>query len=312
MPKFLPALILETTLMKSNIRLILRATLIVALCGYGMSGCGLIHTANAVEVQWNFDNAALAPDFNDATTSMEYRNGATTSGAVAFGTASGFGLPAMPGGNAAAMRFPAFGPTQGLGLYDLGPNNGGGSDINQFTMAWDILFPDSNAWQSLLQTAATNVNDGDFFVRPSGSGGGIGTIGSYDGTIANNTWYRVVAVFDTTVPSVSKYIDGVLVGTTVLNDGVDARWSLYPDGSSNNNPDADSFILTDNDGDTNAGYISMFYYTDRAVDAATVASWGGADADGVKNVAEPSTAVLAILGLAGALAGRRGWRSRRR
>jgi len=281
-----------------------------ALCAGGiLSAGGFVGAASAVEVQWDFDNAALTPNYNDHTTTMGYRNDATTSAVVTFGTASGFALPAMPGGNATAMQFPAFTAAQGFGLYDLGPANGGGAFINQYTMAWDVLFPSANAWQSLFQTSATNGNDGDFFVRPSGSGGGVGISSNYHGTIGDNTWHRIVAVVDQTVPSMAKYIDGVLVGTTALSGVVDGRWAMHPDGSANVPPAADAFILADEDGDTNLGYISTFYYTDKLVSAETILGWGGADADGIKAVPEPSTYLLALLGVVGALACRRFRRS---
>lgn len=270
---------------------------------------GFVGSASAVEVQWDFDNAALAPNYNDHITTMGYRNDATTSAVVSFGTASGFGLPAMPGGNATAMQFPAFTAAQGLGLYDLGPANGGGAFINQYTMAWDVLFPSADAWQSLFQTSPTNGNDGDFFIRPTSSGGGVGISGNYHGTISDNTWHRIVAVVDETVPSMAKYIDGVLVGTTVLGSAVDGRWALSPDGSANAPPAADALILADEDGETNPGYISTYYYTDKIVDAATVASWGGADADGIRTVPEPSTVGLAAMAL-GALGLFGGYRRR--
>ena len=114
--------------------------------------------AQAVEVEWGFDSAALTPVFNDHTTTMTYYNGATTSAAVAFGTVSSFGIPAMPGGDATVMQFPTFTPAQGLALYDMGPSSGGGLFVNKYTMAWDILLTNIAVGPShtaLFQTSPT-------------------------------------------------------------------------------------------------------------------------------------------------------------
>jgi PEP-CTERM motif len=260
------------------------------------AGVGLVGgRAVAVEVGWTFDDDTLTPRFNDHTTSMVYRNGATTSDAVAFGTASSFGLPLMPDGDPKIMQFPALAPTQGLGLYDLGPANGGGSAINQYTMGWDILIPDVSAnYFPFYQTAASNVNDADLFVQPfvppdpnafvqdDGLVHGIGIQGNYDGQIDSNTWYRVVVTVDLTAPpTMNKYINGTLIVARPLAEGLDLRHSLYTDGDVNPPPDADMWILTDDNGDSNAGYISSFYYADRVLDSATITSWGGPKVGGL-------------------------------
>lgn len=256
--------------------------------------------AAAVEVEWGFDDASLSTVYNDHTSVMEFRNGATTSAAVTFNTASGFGLPAMPGGDATAMGFTPFDQNQALGIYNLGAGNGGGAFVNQYTLAWDVLIPDTAAgWQSFYQTSASNTgtNDGDFFMRPADAG--VGISGSYHGALLNNTWHRVAIAVDQAANSMAKYIDGIHVGTTTISGGVDGRWSLYPDGSGNVAPNYDMFILADNDGDTSTGYISMFYYTDGLVDAETIRLWGGADADGIKGVPEPASLALAAMAVLG-------------
>jgi hypothetical protein len=251
--------------------------------------------ASAVEVQWNFDSAVLAPSYSDHTTSIEFRNGATTSSVVEFGTAASFGISALPGGSDTVMKFPTFSGAQGIGLYDLGPANGGGSYVNEYTMAWDVYFPTINGYESLLQTSATNGNDGDLFIASDGTLG-IGVAG-YHGTVNQGQWHRIVVTLDGT--QMQKYIDGTFVGTTTLN-GVDGRWSMYTDSDINTNPAADSFILADNDGDTLPGYISTFYYRNSVVDVATVQAWGGADADGIA-VPEPASIAIACLGFVGLL-----------
>ncbi len=252
--------------------------------------------AAAVEVGWTFTNASLTPKFNDHTTSMTFVGGAATSGVVTFDTVSNFGLPAMAAGDPTVMKFPAFSDSQGLALYNLGPANGGGAYINEYTMAWDILIPNVSAnWFAFYNTNASNTNDADFYVLPQpadptypaeGTYGpddfGIGTYGQFHGHINSNTWYRIVAVHDGATAKISKYINGTFVGVSNVN-GIDGNHTLYTDSDDNPPPTADLFLLTDGDVtiDTNAGYISAYYYTDRKVDATTIAAWGAPKAYGL-------------------------------
>lgn len=233
-------------------------------------------------VQFDFGgdlNATLGPG------TLEYHNGATTSDAVSFGTAGSFGLPALPGGEANVMSFPAFAPDQGLLLGPAAGPNGGGDYINQYTMIWDLLLPDVSAgWFGFYNTNATNSNDGDFFIRPDG---GIGIGGVYEGTVNSNQWHRIAMVWD--VDSMYKYIDGTLVGSQIDISGVDGRWSMYTTAH-----DVDTFLLTDDSGDTNSGYINSFYFTDEALVGSAIAAFGGADVDGV--IPEPTTLMLLALG----------------
>jgi hypothetical protein len=241
--------------------------------------------ANAfgVEVQFDFDGN-LDPTIGPGD--LEYFNGATTSDAVSFGTASSFGLPALPGGDAAVMSFPAFAPDQGFQINHGAAANGGGSYVNQYTMIYDILVPDVSAgWFSFYNTNASNSNDGDLFIRTDG---GIGISGQYEGTINSGQWHRVAMVLDT--DSIYKYIDGVLVGSHPGITGTDGRWSLY---TIDHLPDR-GFLLTDDNGDTNAGFINSFYFTDEALDGAAIEAIGGPTAQGV--IPEPATLILLGLG----------------
>ena len=152
-------------------------------------------------------------------------------------------------------------------------------------MVWDVLVPDVSAnWMSMYNTNASNSNDGDLFVRTDG---GIGISGQYEGTINSGQWHRIAMVLD--VDSMYKYIDGALVGSHIGLTGVDGRWSMYT-----TEHDEKTFLLTDNDGDTNSGYINSYYFTDQALDASAIAAFGGADADGV--IPEPATLTLLVLG----------------
>lgn len=303
--------------MRLNIRQICRGCRgkwFATLAGCTLCASGLSGAASAVETEWSFDNASLLPESTDhPATSMIFV--LDTANVVTFGTASSYGLPAMPGGDATAMHFNAFTNAQGLAVYDVAPPNGTLPDttpalkVNSYTMAWDILYPSITGFISLYQTQFDNSTDGDFFIRGDGA---IGISGNYDITNPPNnwaTWTRVVLSVDPVNHLLNKYVNGTLLEAQSHSDATfDDRWALNADGSPIDPPFADFFVLMDEDDETADGYISNFYFTDRVVDSATIAAWGGADFDGVKSVPEPSTYALAILGMFGILAGKRSLR----
>lgn len=239
--------------------------------------------ASATEVQFDF-NGDLGASVGPGT--LGYFNGTTTSSAVSFGTVSSFGLPALVGGDAAVMSFAAFQPDQGLTLdTGCGPNGSTG-DINQYTMIWDLLIPSFvSSYSSLYNTSGSNNNDGDFFIQ---QGKGVGISGQYDGAINPSQWYRIAISMDLELSTMSKYIDGALVGTQTLASGAGGRWSLWPTGT------FPTFLLADEDGETNAGYINSFYFADRALSGSEITAFGGPDSDGV--VPEPATGLLLLVG----------------
>ncbi|NLH16593.1 MAG: PEP-CTERM sorting domain-containing protein [Phycisphaerae bacterium] len=239
--------------------------------------------SSATELQFDF-NGDLSASAGPGT--LDYFNGATTSGAVSFGTAGSFGLSALSGGDATVMSFAAFQPDQGLQLFPGCGPNGGGSDINQYTMIWDLLIPSfSSSYSSLFNTNPSNGNDGDFFIRENM---GIGISGDYTGIINPNEWNRIGVTVDLTTSTMSKYINGVQVGSQILSSGVGGRWALYADGQA-------TLLLADEDGENNAGYINSFYFADRALTSSEMAAFGGPDSDGV--IPEPATGLLLITGV---------------
>ncbi len=196
------------------------------------------------------------------------------------GTASSFGLPLIGGADSGVLLSdPVSGSGGGFDVRHGTAGNGGGSFGNQYTIIWDVLFPTINS-HSFFNTNETNANDGDFFLRPDG---GIGISGVYSGTLLANTWHRVAVTVDTSTSIITKYIDGVQVGTNG-GGGVDGRWALY---TTNQSP-TDWFIMFgDNDGDLTTAYVSSFLFQDRVWSAGEIAAKGGPDADGIEPPAGP-------------------------
>lgn len=107
-----------------------------------------------------------------------------------------------------------------------GPN-GGGTFVNEYTLVMDIKAPAIGNWMSFYQTSATNSNDGELFIRPSGAMG-VGAVG-YTATpvITANTWHRVTIAVDLGT-SFKYYVDGSLIYTGT-SQSVDGRFASYED-----------------------------------------------------------------------------------
>jgi hypothetical protein len=155
----------------------------------------------AITGQWDFETSDLS-----ATTALDIAN--------------------INGEVGRVMRFPACSSSQGYVLPHGAAPNGGGSKVNQYTLILDVLFPaTSTGYRAFWQTDTNNTSDADLFVNGAN---GIGISGTYQGSLTLGAWHRVAFALDLTATSgqLSKYIDGALVGTQTLSEGVDGRWSL--------------------------------------------------------------------------------------
>lgn len=238
----------------------------------------------AIDTVWNFGGDLSA---TSGTSTLSYRG--DTSTVTQFGTPGSFGLPSLPGatGTEQIMAFPAASPTQG---YTVTHN--GDPLEEEYTMIWDILFPESSdvAWRSLMQTSETNANDGDFFVRDV-PWGGVGISGQYHGVIKPDEWNRVAVTRDAS-GTWHKYINGGYVGE---QDASSSRFSLGPT----------FHLFADESNDTEAGYVSSFRYVDSAMTASEILQLGGPHAAGTAtsgqtlpdpSYVEPGSFTIAVLG----------------
>jgi autotransporter-associated beta strand protein/YVTN family beta-propeller protein len=181
----------------------------------------------AVTGQWDFELGDLR-----ATVGADLEYLADTSDRTSFP------LLNMNGQVARVMAFGSNSIAQGFYMRHGAEANGGGHFVNQYTLLMDVMFPaaSSGQWRALFQTDPFNHdgNDAEFYVgnaTATPDPNGLGTEGQFNGSLAPDTWYRVAFVVDLTAPAgqqLTKYVNGVSVGTQALSGGVDGRYALGP------------------------------------------------------------------------------------
>jgi Ca2+-binding RTX toxin-like protein len=223
------------------------------------------------------ERTLLADDFNDGNA-----NGWSVPqvgpNPVQYGTAEGFGLPAMTGGEADVLKFPHFTKAQGLLLDTNATSTTGDGLLWSYSIVMDLLIPDEEAWTALFQTQLNNSNDADIYLRNEGDGtGGFGINGIYLGEFKYDQWQRVAFTFERqgtgNTVIIKTYIDGQLAGTQPVNDAF--RFTI----------DAANGILlfTDDGSDTSRGFVNSVLFSDRVLTGAEIAAFGKADADGISS-----------------------------
>jgi len=161
------------------------------------------------------------------------------------------------------------------------PGNGGGSYLNQYTVIADIMWPsgENGTWRAVFASweypvVYANTSDQlSVYYAPWAGSAGTDHPG---GTVAGDTWYRIVTVVDLTksVDSVVVYLDGTRVASGDVTGGLDndtdgfaSPYSMY-----HYSPYA---------GETGDVYISCFQIRDYAAQAAEAAAIGSATGAGV-------------------------------
>ena len=190
-----------------------------------------------------------------------------------FKTTTSFGIPDINGTPAVVMFLtptsgnsgvPGANPTtEAWGGYKMlhgAAANGGGTNVNQYTIIYDVLYPSSAdlTWRALLQASPTVVTGGDdseFYINTTD---GIGISSTYNGTVTPDTWHRIALAVDLSGPGVhpvvAKFIDGAKVGeqTTGLS-GVDGRFSLLT---------SLALLFAEDNAYNNDAYVSSVQFSD--------------------------------------------------
>ena len=186
-------------------------------------------SSTIVTGQWDFEQGDLRASVGQALAYFDSTfDGPTGSTAdkTSFGTASSYGLTALPGGDAKVLRVPGT-LDRKIGYvmtHGISPN-GGGTRVNQYTLIMDVYVATSGPGAaSLWQTSSlANSDDGDLFWQGSNFGQGGGGYNGR-GTFTAGAWHRVVAAYDMSAnpPVVVKYVDGVKQDDWTANQGLDS------------------------------------------------------------------------------------------
>lgn len=241
-------------------------------------------TSDAVLVVVEGDGTLLVDNFNDGNADGWAKPAQDGPQIIEIGAPAVFSLPALPGGDESVAHITPLAPTQKL---VVNPNLGApdGYKIPEYSIIFDLLVPvDHEGYTSLFQLNIGNNDDGDFFIKDLGNGtGGIGISGNYPGAFQYGQWQRVGATFtdngDGTL-TLSKYIDGVKVGTQVVSAD---RFSL--------DVSKGLALFTDEDGETSNVYVSSILITDKVYSDAEMTALGGAKAGGIVDAAPTAGSV---------------------
>lgn len=232
----------------------------------------------AISGQWDFD----AGNLNATTGAAMFYNdgaGADTQAATAFGTTTSFGIPNIGGTEAKVMRFGTNTIPAGYGIAAPAAGNGGGSQVNQWTLLLDVLYPPAamGKLRAIAETDGGATVDADIFI---GANDGLG-VGSFAGAVKVSTWHRLGIVADTAKNELRFYIDGaqVLVRNAGNTAAVDGRWALSVGGNLN--------LFADDNGQAAGGYVNSIQLHNAALSKGQVRALGGATAAGLPATIPP-------------------------
>ncbi|MGE3313307.1 MAG: immunoglobulin domain-containing protein, partial [Limisphaerales bacterium] len=232
----------------------------------------------AVSGQWDFEAGNLTATTGQA---LEYADGpgGDTSAATAFGTTTSFGIPNIAGAEAKVMRFGTNTIPAGYYLYTPAVPNGGGSQVNQWTLLLDVLYPavSNGRWRALVETDNGATPDAEFFVNTANAVG----IGSYGGTILPDTWHRIALVVDTAANEIRTYIDGKPAVTRNAGGAgaMDGRWALTVGGVAT--------LFADDNGETAGGYVNSIQLHNAALSKGQILALGAPTAAGLPATLPP-------------------------
>jgi hypothetical protein len=188
------------------------------------SGIPIALPTSTVTGQWDFEFGDLGASIGAPLAYLDGDAGLTKEG-TKFGLASELGVDLIGGQDVRVMRVPGD-LSNKIGYvmnHRINPN-GGGSRVNQYTLAFDLFVGTTGPGAaSLWQTSSSaNTDDGDLFWQGNNFGqGGNGYNGT--GAFTAGAWHRVVAAYDmaATPPVVTKFVDGIKQDDWTANQSLD-------------------------------------------------------------------------------------------
>lgn len=249
---------------------------------------GGFYPQKAITGEWNFENS-LSATIGSQLVVMS--NNGPSIPEIKFGKTSSFSLPLIENKDVNIAKIPSLSADYSLRFFSNiapdGPPSIQDCD-NTYTLLFDLLKPSSSAdYISIYQTSNDNSDDGDMFIySPNNS---IGVLGDYHGNIQNNKWFRLALIFDLTKNKIDKYIDGELVGTNEIANGINGRFCI-----NNNWGVQSSNFFSDNDGETSDMYVSSIQLRNYPMSAAEIKYLGTAKATKISDSIFNNLALIPI------------------
>jgi len=152
--------------------------------------------------------------------------------------------------------------------HDIAANGEGNPEwVNIYTIVMDVKIPQLNQWYCFDQTNYNNINDGDWFINPSGQIG-VGDTGYSSYTVEPNEWYRLAISV-----SLGNHYDYYLDGQLLHNGGeqdFEGRFALYPVDNGNQ-----VLFFADNNSEDNALDVAQIMLFDHDLTATELEELGG-------------------------------------
>jgi len=232
----------------------------------------------AITGQWDFKNGDLSATLGQPINFLD----ADTQAGTAFGTTASFGIPNIGSQAVKVMKFPA--TTSTAGGFDVPTGaapNGGGNQVNQWTVIMDVYFPPSSSGveRALIESDFT-INP-EFYINTDNQVGFDG--GAFAGAITTNDWHRIAFAADTS-GTITSFVDGAKVNEQNAPGGLDGRFSLGPD----------FYLFSGDVNQTAVGYISSLQVRDEKLSDGLIAALGGPSTNGILTGPPPNPYVVSL------------------
>ncbi len=188
-----------------------------------------------------------------------------------FGTTESFGIGPINGDVAQVMKFPAV-TEEDTGFVMPVPDGMGNS--NQYSFMVDIYYPAAS--NSSARGLADNTPDfagAELSINANNAVAAGGT----SGVINPDTWHRVIVTVDGENQLISRYIDGVLTGTSPISS------DDLPFGPYTLDTQLDVILF----GFTTEGYVNSVQLRGEAISSGQAIALGGATAEGLPEELPP-------------------------
>ncbi|MGO2074530.1 MAG: metallophosphatase, partial [Pseudoalteromonas sp.] len=226
---------------------------------------------------WNFDDPSTPFKADYGLSTLGYFDPDNSNWGVeetVFDTTTELNIAPLADGPSGVMKFTDHSPNEGLLLNLNTPANGDFKNeglVSDYTLVMDIYWPlaAKDIYRALVQTDTDNylTDDADMFIAPDGALGKSTSESGYYGVTKSDTWHRIAFVFYTAPTNgvFEVYVDGELAG--VKKEGeINRRWAL----------DKALLLLTDDNYETEPGYLNALLYAGRALTESEIKSIGKA------------------------------------